>query len=165
LGALLLLPLGAVAFQQPTEWHDDLVDHLAGRWKMQGQVMGKDAHHKVQADWILHHQFLRIHEETTLDAPKGEHPYEAFWFLGYDPDSKKYVMHLIDVFGGKYSETLGYGTRQGNQIRFLFDYPDGPFRTMFQWNPDGNTWEWLMDQQKDKSGKWAPFAVLRLTKD
>jgi hypothetical protein len=158
-----LLSSGSIAAQAPAEWHDDLVDHLAGTWVMSGNVMGKDAHHKVQADWILNHQFLRVHEKTSASAPKGERPYEAFWFLGYDPDKKQYVMHLMDVYGGTYSETLGYGTRDGDQIRFLFDYPDGPFRTVYRWNAAADTWEWVMDQ-KDKAGKWTPFADLKLTR-
>ena len=158
-----LLLSGSIAAQAPAEWHDDLIDRLAGTWVMSGNVMGKDAHHEVQADWILKHQFLRIHEKTSASAPNGERAYEAFWFLGYDPDKKQYVMHLIDVYGGTYSETLGYGSRDGDQIRFLFDYPDGPFRTVYRWIPGAGTWEWVMDQ-KGKAGKWTAFADLKLTR-
>lgn len=52
----------------------------------------------------------------------------ADWFLGYDPISERYVWHLMDIFGARYSETLGCGTRDGSQIHFVFEYPDGPFR-------------------------------------
>jgi hypothetical protein len=156
----LVFPLSLFA-QAPTEWRDDLVDHMAGTWKMEGQVMGRDAHHDVHAEWILNHQFLCIQEKTAASAPKTEHPYDALWFLGYDPVSERYVLHLIDVFGGRFSETLGYGARDGNQIRFVFEYPDGPFHTTFRWNPDKDTWEWLLEQ-KDKDGKWSPFADLKL---
>jgi hypothetical protein len=65
--AFLLLTFTSVA-QGPTSWHDDLVDHLAGRWKMEGTVLGKQAHHQVQAEWVLNHQFLRIHEKTEDKA-------------------------------------------------------------------------------------------------
>lgn len=152
-----------MAAQAPAEWHDDLVDHLAGTWIISGQVSSEDAHHEAQADWILNHQFLRVHEKSSAGAPKGERPYEALWFLGYDPDKKQYVMHLLDVFGRSYSETSGFGTRGGDQIRFLFDHPDGRFRTIFRWNPAGGSWEWVMDQQ-DKSGKWIAFAGLKLSR-
>ena len=128
---------------------------------MEGQVVGREAHQEVQAEWVLNHQFLRLHEETAADAPKTEHPYEALWFLSYDQVSERYVLHLMDIFGARYSETLGYGTREGNQIRFVFEYPDGPFHTTFVWNPEKDTWEWLMEQ-KDKNGKWTPFADLKL---
>jgi len=58
---------------------------------------------------------------------------------------------------------LGYGTRDGNQIKFVFEYPDGPFHNTYLWNADEKSWQWLMEQ-KDKDGKWVPFANLKLTK-
>ncbi len=160
--AAVLLPV-SLAAQAPAEWHDDLADHMAGTWKLEGQVMGRDAHHEVRADWVLNHQFLRIQEKTAAGAPITERHYDALWLLGYDPISERYVLHLMDIFGGRYSETLGYGTRDGNQIRLVFEYPDGAFHTTYRWNPDKDTWEWLMEQ-KDKDGKWTPFADLRLTR-
>ena len=149
--------------QSTTEWRDDLVDHMVGRWELQGQVMGRAAHHEVQAEWTLNHLFLRIYEKTATGAPASERRYEAIWFLGYDPVSERYVLHLLDVFGGRFSETLGYGTREGNAIRFVFEYPDGPFHTTYRWNSDNDTWQWLMEQ-KDKDGKWTNFAGLKLTR-
>jgi hypothetical protein len=161
--ALVFLLISATLAQTSAPWRDDLVDHLTGAWKMDGTVMGKQAHHQVQAEWILGHQFLRIHEQTDVNAPKDEHPYEADWYLGCDDVSQRYVLHLLDVFGGRFSETLGYGTRDGNEIRFVFEYPDGPFHTTFRWNPAQGTWAWLMEQ-KNKAGKWTQFADLKLTK-
>ncbi len=98
ISSLLLLSLvvlvgGSAVAQLPAPWQDGLVDHLSGTWKVEGQVLGRDAHHEVQADWVLNHQFLRIHEITASTAPKTERPYEATWFLGYDPISEKYVLH------------------------------------------------------------------------
>jgi hypothetical protein len=149
--------------QTPGEWRDDLVDHMAGTWKTDGQIMGRDAHHEVQAEWVLNHQFLRIHEKTDVGAPASEQRYEAVWYLGYDPVSDRYVLHLLDGFGARYSETLGYGTRDGNAILFVFEYPDGPFHTTFRWSPEKESWQWLMEQ-KDKNGKWTNFSDLKLTK-
>ena len=161
LTACVLLPVPSSA-QAPAEWRD-LVDHMAGTWKMEGQVMGNAAHHHVQADWVLNRQFLHIEEKTSAAAPDSERRYEAIWFLGYDSVSERYVMHLMDGFGARFSETLGYGIRLGNQIRFVFEYPDGPFHTIWRWKPENDSWEWSMEQ-KDKIGKWAPFANLKLTK-
>ena len=118
---LLSLPMAA---QAPTEWQDGLASHLAGSWKLEGKVMGNNAHHDVQADWVLNRQFLRIQEKTAPDAPAAERRYDAIWYLGYDSISERYVLHLMDTFGGRFSETLGYGTRDGNQIRFVLeDFP------------------------------------------
>ena len=164
--ALVVLRPASSTGQAPAEWRDSLADHLAGTWKVEGQVMGRDAHHELRAEWVLNHQFLSLHEKTAPGAPAGEQRYEAFWFLGYDAVTERHVLHLMDVFGARYSETLGYGTREGNKIRFVFEYPDGPFHTTYTWNPGspGNdTWEWLMEQ-KDKSGRWTQFADLKLTR-
>jgi len=147
--------------QAQAAWRDDLVDHMAGTWRLEGQVMGREAHHEVAAEWVLNHQFLRIHEQTGAGAPAAEHRYEATWFLGYDPVSERYVLHLLDVFGARFSETLGYGARDGDTIRFVFEYPDGPFHTTYRWSPEKDTWQWLMEQ-KDKDGKWTNFADLKL---
>ena len=135
---------------------------MKGNWALQGKIVGRDAHHEVRAEWVLDHQFLYIHEGTAAGAPSAEHRYEASWYLGYDPVSERYVLHLLDVFGGRFSETLGYGTRDGDSIRFIFEYPDGPFHTTYRWSPQNDSWQWLMEQ-KDKSGKWTTFADLKLT--
>jgi len=165
---VLLIALPAVLLsspslaQTPAEWRDSLADHLGGTWKVDGQIMGHDAHHEINAEWVLNHQFIRIHEKTAAAAPASEHRYEAIWFLGYDAVSERYVLHLLDIFGGRFSETLGYGTRNGNEIRFVFEYPDGPFHTTFRWSSENMAWQWLLEQ-KDKDGKWASFAELKLT--
>jgi len=159
---LALTPVGGGA-QTSAAWPDDMLNHMAGTWKLEGKVTGHDAHHEVRADWVLNHQFLNIQERTAAGAPTSEHRYEASWFLGYDPISERYVLHLLDVFGGRFSETLGYGTRDGDSIRFVFEYPDGPFHTTYRWFPQNDSWQWLMEQ-KDKAGKWATFADLKLTR-
>ncbi|MBV9480143.1 MAG: hypothetical protein JO249_05245 [Acidobacteria bacterium] len=158
--ASAILQASAVA---QAAFNDTLVEHMLGAWKVSGQVMGHRAHHVIEAEWVLKHQFLRLHERTASDAPAAEQPYEAIWFLGYDPISEKYVLHLMDVFGARYSETLGYGIREGNQIRFTFEYPEGPFHTTYSWSPVNNSWQWLMEQ-KDKEGNWSRFADLTLAK-
>lgn len=160
--ALGVLSCLALLAQPPAGWPDDLVNHLVGSWKIEGAVMGMSAHHDVEADWVLNHQFLRITEKTSADAPAGESKYDAVWYLGWDGVSERYVLHLMDTFGGRFSETLGYGTRDGNQIKFVFEYPDGPFHNTYRWNPAEKSWQWLLEQ-KDKDGKWTPFADLRLT--
>jgi len=157
---LLSVPMMA---QAPADWADGLVKNLAGSWKLEGNVVGNDAHHDVQADWVLNRQFLRIQETTAASAPAAERRYDSIWYLGYDPISERYLLHLMDTFGARFSETLGYGTRDGNQIRFVFEYPDGPFHNIYRWNAEEKSWQWLMEQ-KNKDGKWVPFANLKLTK-
>ena len=136
---------------------DDLLNHLTGSWKMTGQILGKPVTHAVTAEWTLNHQFLRIHEKDTAVPPE----YEVDIYVGYDDLSERYVVHWLDVFGGRYSETLGYGKRDGNSIRFVFEYPDGPFTNTFNWKPEQHKWQWVLENKKD--GKWRNFATLDLS--
>lgn len=142
---------------------DPLLDNMIGKWDLSGKAMGRSADHLVEAEWILNHQFLRIHEKDRSPAANGNVPYEAMILVGYDNTSKRYIVHWNDIYGGRFSETLGYGTRVGDEIRFVFEYPDGPFHTTFRWLPELRQWNWVM-QTKNKSGQWTEFASLTLAR-
>jgi hypothetical protein len=164
---LLLLSSALISFSQDLDgpkhiFHDALLDNLAGNWKLAGKIASRSADHTVQAEWVLNHQFLRIHEKDTSAAKDESLPYEAIIMVGYDNTSERYVAHWNDVYGGRFSETLGYGTHVGDEIRLVFEYPDGPFRTTFRWLPDSHKWKWLM-QSKTKSGQWTDFADMILS--
>jgi len=158
--ATLLLSAAALAFAQASDgpqhpMQDALLDHMVGSWRLTGRIAGQAADHRVEAGWVLNHQFLRIHE--TDQATAGQPAYEAMVFIGYDNAGERYVAHWIDIYGGRFSETLGYGKREGDAIAFTFDYPDGAFHTVFRFEAPTATWRWEMDNQ-DKDGHWKPFA-------
>jgi hypothetical protein len=158
--SVALLPFQARA-EAPSDWSSGLLEHMVGEATLEGRILGTMAHHEVQIEWVLNHQFLRICEKTAPGAPAQERRYEANWFLGYDATSNKYVLHLLDTFGGRFSETLGFGVRDGDTLRFVFEYPDGPFHTTFAWSETSKTWQWVMEQ-KDRAGTWTEFANLVL---
>jgi len=141
--------------------HDDLLDKLAGSWKLTGTIAKQRAEHSVEAEWLLDHQFLRVHEKAMGAPSTASQPYEAMVFIGYDNASDRYVAHWLDIFGGRTSETLGYGTRKGDALEFVFEYPDGPFRTVFRWMPESRGWQWTM-RQKDQAGQWTTFGEMTL---
>ena len=140
-------------------FNDDLLNNLAGDWKLKREIQGRTVENTVRVEWVLNHQFLRIHMQDV----KKPATYEAMVFVGYDNTSERYVVHWIDVFGGRFSETLGYGKRSGNSIKFVFEYPDGPFHNTFTWSPETKSWSFRMEQ-KNKTGKWVVFARDTLTK-
>jgi hypothetical protein len=115
--AVFVLLQSPLAAQNSPEWTDDLVEHMAGSWKITGQVLGHEAHHEVRAEWVLNHQFLRIHEKTAADAPKSEQPYEAIWFLGYDSVGERYVLHLMDILAGDFQRLSA--TASATATRFV----------------------------------------------
>jgi hypothetical protein len=43
----------SAAQRAPADWHDDLVEHMAGTWILEGQVMGRPAHHDLVAVWYV----------------------------------------------------------------------------------------------------------------
>jgi hypothetical protein len=147
-------------------FQDALVDKLAGSWELTGTVGHQKVTHRVDADWVLNHQFLRVHEKTEKSADLSASPYEAIVMIGYDNASERYVAHWTDIYGGRFSETLGYGGRSGDEIEFVFEYPDGPFHTTFRWEAAQDQWHWLM-RQKNGAGQWTDFAdaILRRVKD
>lgn len=132
---------------------DSVLDQLAGTWSTTRKSSRRTTASVVQADWVLNHQFLRLHYSDTA-TPSS---YEAMVFIGYDNTSERYVAHWIDVFGGRFSETLGYGSRVPGGIRFVFEYPDGPFVNTFTFDRSKNEWLSQM-RQKSARGEWVPFA-------
>jgi hypothetical protein len=138
-------------------FHDSLLQQLTGDWTMTGAVKGKPVTYGFRAEWVLQHTWFRLEMQDVAEPPQ----YQAIVYIGYDDDSARYVAHWIDVFGGRFSETLGYGRREGNVVRFEFKYPDGPFYTSFLLDPAAGTWRVEM---KDRlpDGSWRDFARYRL---
>jgi hypothetical protein len=134
-----------------TIFRDDLVDKLAGGWKLTRSIRGTKAENSVKAEWVLNHQFLRLHMKDVKDPPA----YEALVFIGYSHADKEYVCHWLDVFGGKFAG-VARGKRSGNSIPFVFNYPEGPFRNTFTWDPEAKGWHCHLEA-KGKDGQWRTF--------
>jgi len=132
---------------------DSFLDGLVGDWQVDRVMKNRAAQNTVQAEWVLNHQFLRLHYLDVATPPK----YEAMVFIGYDNAGTHYVVHWIDVFGGHFCQTIGSGKRDGNAILVTFDYPEGQFQNTFTFDSKEATWTSLM-RQKDKTGKWKQFS-------
>ena len=136
--------------QQPT-LRDATLDALQGRWLLAGHVQGDSVNYHGYGEWVLGHQFLRLNLRDVAVPPQ----YEAHVYIGWDAERKQYVAHWLDVFGGRFAETLGYGTLEGDELRFRFEYPDGPFRTTFILRKAGFE---LGMKSRARDGAWKPFA-------
>jgi len=115
--ASVVVLCGVVNAQEPLDgrhrtFNDDLLENLVGEWKITRRIRGQSLENTATVEWVLNHQFMKVH---LKDVQKPSQ-YEAMVFIGYDNMSERYVVHWIDVFGGRSSETLGYGTRNGNSI-------------------------------------------------
>ena len=145
--------------QQRGSFTDPFLDNLTGEWNLRRSIRGQTVENRVEAKWVLNHQFLLV----EMSDAKTPTEYAANIYIGFDDAKKSYVAHWLDVFGGAFSETLGYGKRNGNKIIFLFEYPDGPFRNTFTWDEKQRSWNFLM-QNGHKDGSWTLFAEDKLTK-
>ncbi len=138
----------------------ELLGKLIGAWDLTGRMGETPLHQAVQARWTLGGLFVEVHCQSILDAPPGEKPYEAIYYIGYDSRAQQYVMHLLDTFGVASSRTLGIG-RQGNDtIPFVFEYESGPFTNTFTWHPDAE--EWTFDLTYLENGAVRTFATKRM---
>ncbi len=131
---------------------DDLIENLAGDWKLTRKIRGKEVANRAAARWVLNHQFLELHMTDVASPPE----YEAIVLIGYSYSDKRYVAHWCDTYGGKYS-AIGYGKRAGEKIEFAFQYPDGPFFNTFSWDARAKEWTFRLENSS-KDGKRSLFA-------
>lgn len=135
---------------------DVLLDDLVGEWTMEGHVRGDSVTYDATASWVLRHQFLRVNMEDVQEPPE----YVAHVYIGFDPETETYVAHWLDDSGGGPSKTLGTGRRDGDTLTFQFEYPQGPFRTVFQ-RRSSDRWVVRMRAQGE-DGDWVRFADFRV---
>ncbi len=131
---------------------DALLQNLVGSWKVTRKIRGTIVGNTLEAEWVLQHEFVQLHMEDVAKPPQ----YEALVLIGFDRSTRRYVAHWCDNFGAQYSG-VGYGTRTGNVIEFVFNYADGPFHNTFSWDPGARTWTFLMEAE-GKDGKRTFFA-------
>lgn len=121
---------------------DPYLDLLKGRWNIERTDGQNVTHHTLNAEWILSGSFLRLEMRDTRQPPE----YEASVLLGFDMAHARYVAVWCDTFGGEYAR-IGYGTREGNAVRFKFDYDQGVFFNTFTHNPEAGAWSFRGESQ------------------
>jgi hypothetical protein len=154
---LVSLPMSA----QQTTFQDSLLDHMIGKWVLQGTIDGKETTHDIIAEWVLGHQYLQLHETSREKNANGEAEYEAIVFICWDQPSSRYACLWLDVTGGGglSAQAIGHAKRSGDKIAFLFKGSDGGlFYTTFTYTRDTDTWQWQMDNEE----KSQPFARVKL---
>jgi hypothetical protein len=161
----LVSVVSASVSAQQTTFQDSLLDHLIGKWVLQGTIAGKETTHDIVAEWVLGHQYMQFHETSREKNAIGEAEYEAIVFIGWDQQSSQYACLWLDVTGGGglSAQAIGHAGRKGDSIAFLFKGSDGStFHTTFMYVRSTNTWHWLMDGEEN--GTLQSFARVELTK-
>jgi hypothetical protein len=159
---ILLAALSAMAQQPPV--NSPLLDHLAGKWLLQGAVGKTPTTHDFDAEWTLQHHYLRFREVSRDKNDKGEPQYEATVFIAWNEKTKQYSCVWLDVYGGATVESIGVATPKENELAFVFtdEHGDPTFTNTFIYDPKTNTWENQLDNVVKGVAK--PFARFKLTK-
>ena len=46
-------------------FNDDLLNNLVGDWNLKREIQGRTVENTVRVEWVLNHQFLRIHMQDV----------------------------------------------------------------------------------------------------
>ena len=160
--ATIFLTLLAAAQQPPVSSH--LLDHLSGKWVLQGTVGKQSATHDFDAEWVLQHHYLRFHETSRDKNDKGDPSYDATVFIGWNEKTRQYACVWLDVYGGLTTESIGVAVPKENEIAFVFsdEHGETTFTNTFIYDAKTNTWENRLDNVV--KGEAKPFARFKLTK-
>jgi hypothetical protein len=160
--ALLVLAAFSISAQHPTR-NDPLLDHLTGSWVLQGTIAGHETTHDVEAEWVLDHEYLRLHETSREKNAQGQPTYEAIVLIEWDEASAEYgCLWLDSTGGGGLAAPIAEGKRGNDQIAFLFRGKDSGVHTTFVYSKATDSWNWLIDNED--GGKLTSFARVTLTR-
>jgi hypothetical protein len=155
---IVVFSLHSISFGQDSlicnanRFEDDLLNKLVGDWDLTGKIGTRPAENHFSAQWILNHQFIEMNFVDVVSPPR----YMAKVSIGFDCISERYVVHWMDILGGRISETMRFGIRKGDHIEFRFEYPDGPFINDFSYDNIIDGWHFHMTQ-KNAKGVWVVF--------
>jgi hypothetical protein len=153
------------ALAQPTGFQDTFLDHMVGKWVLEGTIAGKNTTHDIVSEWVLGHQYIRIQEVSRDKNAENKPAYEATILIGRDPQSTEYRCLWLDNTGpwDFTSQAIGRAKRGGDNITFRFESNDSSsVNTTFSYDKNGDAWQWSIDNET--GGKARAFARVRLTR-
>ena len=160
---MVVLFAASMTMGQQAPVNSPLLDHLAGKWVMQGNVGKQAATHDFDAEWALHHHYLRFRETSRDKNDKGEPNYDATVFIGWNEKTKQYACVWLDVYGGLTVASIGVATPKENELAFIFtnEHGETSFTNTFIYDAKTNTWDNRLDNVV--KGVAQPVARFKLT--
>jgi len=152
------------SFAQTAAAQEPLLEHLTGNWILQGTIAGRETTHDVEAEWVLGHEYVRLHETSREKKAAGQPAYEAIIFIEWDKATGEYRCLWLDstAGGGLSAQGIARGKRSGAGIAFLFKGKDSSIHNTFAYSKSTDTWQWLIDNEA--GGKVSEFARVKLTR-
>jgi hypothetical protein len=161
---LAIFALSTAAFAQNPPVDSPLLDHLAGKWVAQVSIARHARTDDIDAEWVLAHHYLRVHEISREKDARGNPHYEATIFIGERASTRQISCLWLDVFGGTDIRSIGVAQPKENEIPFIFKDESGAidFSNDFIYDPKADTWEWRLDNVDH--GKLIPFGREKLVR-
>jgi hypothetical protein len=145
-------------------FHDGLLNNLVGKWDAEATVHNEKFTLKFEAEWVLDHQYLRMHFKSNEAVPWLKMKFEQESFFGYNGMYKRYIVHEMSVHGGNGPyEGFCYAYKTGNKFKIVQKMGD-----LDQWSVQELTWEpgsksWLVVSRPVVDGKEGePFIAMKL---
>ncbi len=148
----------AVSAQQAAP-ADTLLNHLTGKWVLEGTIAGKNIRHDITAEWVLGHQYIELKETAKEKLANGQPSYDAIVFFCYNKAHNQYDCLWLDNTGTTDFDpkVVAHATPGPNTIALLFKMGNNTlFHTTLTFIPNENRWHWKLES--DDNGKIEVFA-------
>jgi hypothetical protein len=146
-------------------FHDDLLNNLVGRWHVTSFAHGSPFTAYIDAEWVLHHQYLHIHFKGNEVVPWFGVPMEYEEYIGYNHNQNRYVVNGVSIEGSDDYEGFCYAYRNGNEIKLMQKANALSDTTIVQrmiWEPDSGSW--VIQSRPEVDGKEGKlFLDMKLT--
>jgi hypothetical protein len=141
---------------------------------MEGTIAGQQTKHDIDAEWVLAHHHLRIHEVSREKKADGQPQYEAMIFIAWDDQSNNsqtkndqpnhYSCAWLDVYGSFSPASIGVAPPSENELAFLFKNEKGEldFSNDFVHDAKTDTWSDALDNIVNGTKK--EFGRVKLTR-
>ena len=137
------------------QFHDDLLDHLVGKWNVTSIAHGFSSTAVIEAEWVLNHQFLHYRFKGNDTIPWLHVPMEFECFISYNHTNKRYIVMGASVFGVDDFEGFCYAYRNGNELKLIQKgviETDPPNIQRWTWQPSSKSWA-IQSRPEISSGK------------
>ena len=162
----LLLAVCCHAQNASSDAPEQLLNHLVGRWVMNGTIAGKPVTHDADVEWILKREYLRFHEVSREKDAGGVPAYEAIVFLSWEQKKVEYSCLWMDNTegGALSSEVTARARATAGAIPLVFTRAGKELlHTTFRYDGRADSWQLTIDDVT--SGKSDRFADLHLTRN
>lgn len=143
----------------PRHFTDDLLDHLVGNWKVYSTAHGFKSTGRLDAAWVLNHQFMHVHLKSDEIIPWWQVQMEYDEYIGFNHNRQQYTIHGMSI-EGDYDPTDGVatGSRNGNEFKTVaVANKDTSVVQRMVWFPDRHEWivkSNMMVGEKKKRFSW-----------